>query len=222
MKKLLIVLLAMVFAFSLAACGGGGDKDGDSGKDKKAERVTTASGAISVEALDMPDYITKAQDDDEDILMAKEGEGYGVGDYVLISGISKDDETSLSYPSYVKGQEYTLDMLLSDFQNKNSYKTYTKTKIGDQEYVLLDEDSNRYYYTVTNNYPVLIQVIGESMQDNEAVTKSLESIQYNYEDPLVYDYCTIRSQTRWRCGVFPLMRAHHCSNAFGSFSVCAF
>lgn len=51
---------------------------------------------------------------------------------------------------------------------------------GDQEYVLLDEDSNRYYYTVTNNYPVLIQVIGESMQDNEAVTKSLESIQYNY------------------------------------------
>ena len=103
--------------------------------------------------------------------MAKEGEGYGVGDYVLISGISKDDETSLSYPSYVKGQEYTLDMLLSDFQNKNSYKTYTKTKIGDQEYVLLDEDSNRYYYTVTNNYPVLIQVIGESMQDNEAVTK---------------------------------------------------
>ena len=63
----------------------GGDKDGDSGKDKKAERVTTASGAISVEALDMPDYITKAEDDDEDILMAKEGEGYGVGDYVLIS-----------------------------------------------------------------------------------------------------------------------------------------
>ena len=51
MKKILIVLLAMVFAFSLAACGGGGDKDGDSGKDKKAERVTTASGAISVEAL---------------------------------------------------------------------------------------------------------------------------------------------------------------------------
>ena len=169
MKKILIVLLAMVFAFALAACGGGGDKDGDSGKDKKAERVTTASGAISVEALDMPDYITEADDDDEDILMAKEGEGYGVGDYVLISGISKDDETSLSYPSYVK--EYTLDMLLSDFQNKNSYKTYTKTKIGDQEYVLLDEDSNRYYYTVTNNYPVLIQVIGESMQDNEAVTK---------------------------------------------------
>ena len=112
--------------------------------------------------------------------MAKEGEGYGVGDYVLISGISKDDETSLSYPSYVKGQEYTLDMLLSDFQNKDSYKTYTKTKIGDQEYVLLDEKSNRYYYTVTNNYPVLIQVIGESMQDNEAVTKALESIQYNY------------------------------------------
>ena len=169
MKKILIVLLAMVFAFSLAACGGGGDKDGDSGKDKKAERVTTASGAISVEALDMPDYITKAQDDDEDILMAKEGEGYGVGEYVLI------------YPSYVKGQEYTLDMLLSDFQNKDGkYKTYTKTKIGDQEYVLLDEDSDRYYYTVTNNYPVLIQVIGESMQDNEAVTKSLESIQYNY------------------------------------------
>ena len=180
MKKILSIMLTLVLIFSLAACGGGGDKDGDSGKDKKAERVTTASGAISVEALDMPDYITKAQDDDEDILMAKEGEGYGVGDYVLISGISKDDETSLSYPSYVKGQEYTLDMLLSDFQNKNSYKTYTKTKIGDQEYVLLDEDSNRYYYTVTNNYPVLIQVIGESMQDNEAVTKSLESIQYNY------------------------------------------
>ena len=184
MKKVFIVLLAMVFAFSLAACGGGGsdggDKDGDSGKDKKVERVTTKSGAISVEALDMPDYITEADDDDEEILMAKEGEGYGVGDYVLIVGISKDEETSLSYPSYVKGQEYTLDMLQSDFESKNSYKTYTRTKIGDQEYVLLDETDDRYYYTVTNNYPVLIQVIGESMQDNKAVTKALESIQYNY------------------------------------------
>lgn len=35
MKKLLIVLLAMVFAFSLAACGGGGDKDGVAGKTRK-------------------------------------------------------------------------------------------------------------------------------------------------------------------------------------------
>ena len=91
MKKVFIVLLAMVFAFSLAACGSGGSdgggKDGDSGKDKKVERVTTKSGAISVEALDMPDYITEADDDDEEILMAKEGEGYGVGEYVLISGI---------------------------------------------------------------------------------------------------------------------------------------
>ena len=184
MKKVFIVLLAMVFAFSLAACGSGGsdggDIDGDSGKDKKVVRVTTKSGAISVEALDMPDYITEADDDDEEILMAKEGEGYGVGEYVLIDGISKDAETSLSYPSYVKGQEYTLDMLQSDFESKNSYKTYTRTKIGDQEYVLLDETDNRYYYTVTNNYPVLIQVIGESMQDNKAVTKALESIQYNY------------------------------------------
>ena len=180
MKKILIVLLAMVFAFSLAACSDGGDKDGDSGKDKKVERVTTKRGAISVEALDMPDYITEADDDDEEILMAKEGEGYGVGEYVLIVGISKDEETSLSYPSYVKGQEYTLDMLQSDFESKNSYKTYTRTKIGDQEYVLLDETDDRYYYTVTNNYPVLIQVIGESMQDNKAVTKALESIQYNY------------------------------------------
>ena len=159
MKKVFIVLLAMVFAFSLAACGSGGsdggDKDGDSG-------------------------ITEADDDDEEILMAKEGEGYGVGEYVLIDGISKDEETSLRYPSYVKGQEYTLDMLQSDFESKNSYKTYTRTKIGDQEYVLLDETDNRYYYTVTNNYPVLVQVIGESMQDNKAVTKALESIQYNY------------------------------------------
>ena len=184
MKKVFIVLLAMVFAFSLAACGSGGsdggDKDGDSVKEKKVERVTTKSGAISVEALDMPDYITEADDDDEEILMAKEGEGYGVGEYVLIVGISKDEETSLSYPSYVKGQEYTLDMLQSDFESQNSYKTYTRTKIGDQEYVLLDETDDRYYYTVTNNYPVLIQVIGESMQDNKAVTKALESIQYNY------------------------------------------
>ena len=55
---------------------------------------------------------------------------------------------------------------------KTRYKTYTKTKIGDQEYVLLRRGlTDRYYYTVTNNYPVLIQVIGESMQDNEAVTK---------------------------------------------------
>lgn len=56
-------------------------------KDKKVERVTTESGAISVEALYMPDYITEADDDDEEILMAKEGEGYGVGEYVLINGI---------------------------------------------------------------------------------------------------------------------------------------
>ena len=47
-------------------------------------------------------------------LWQRKGKDTVLGDYVLISGISKDDETSLSYSfSYVKGQEYTLDMLLS-------------------------------------------------------------------------------------------------------------
>lgn len=104
MKKILIILLAIgICIFTCSLWRPGGDKDGDSGKDKKAERVTTASGAISVEALDMPDYITQAKDDDEDILMAKEGEGYGVGDYVVISGISKDDETSIELSFLCKG-----------------------------------------------------------------------------------------------------------------------
>ena len=75
MKKVFIVSLATVFALPLAACGSGGsdggDKDGDSGKEKKVERVTTKSGAISVEALDMPDYITEADDDDEEIPYGK-------------------------------------------------------------------------------------------------------------------------------------------------------
>lgn len=114
-------------------------------------------------------------------LWQRKGEGYGVGDYVLISGISKDDETILSYPFLCKGTGiYTLICFCQISRIKTRTRLISKTKIGDQEYVLLDEKSNRYYYTVTNNYPVLIQVIGESMQDNEAVTKSLESIQYNY------------------------------------------
>ena len=157
MKKILIVLLAMVFAFSLAACGGGGDKDGDSGKDKKAERVTTASGAISVEALDMPDYITQAKDDDEDILMAKEGEGVRCRRLCMMSGISRTMRTKLSYSPYERDRNIHLICFCRTSRTKTRTKTYTKTKIGDQEYVLLDEDSNRYYYTVTNNYPVLIR-----------------------------------------------------------------
>ena len=83
------------------------------GKDKKVERVTTESGAISVEALDMPDYITEADDDDEEILMAKEGEGYGVGEYVLISGIYSPGVSSAKKQFRSKKQKLTYFLHIS-------------------------------------------------------------------------------------------------------------
>ncbi len=184
MKKILMILMALVMTLSFAACGGdgGGNSDGDTGKstEKEVKRVTTESGDISVMPLDIPDYITKAEEGYNKILMAKEGDGYGVGEYVLIDGVSQDDETDLGYPSYVKGQEYTIDMMLADFQNKNQYKTYTKTTIGDREYVVYEETDSIYYYTVANNYPVMIQVIGESMKNNDKVMEMIDTIEYNY------------------------------------------
>ena len=71
-------------------------------------------------------------------------------------------------------------MMLADFQNKNQYKTYTKTTIGDREYVVYEETDDIYYYTVANNYPVMIQVIGESMKNNDKVMEMIDTIEYNY------------------------------------------
>lgn len=180
MKKLLIAVMVMVMALAFAACG--------SGEEDPAEvpAVSTDSGAISVTPLDIPDYITEAREGDEEILMAKEGDGYGSGAYVLIDGASKDgsDVTwEMRCPSYVNGQEYTLDMMLADFEANDTYgtETYTKTTIGDQEYLEYEANSTcMYYYTVANNHPVLIQVVGTDELDEEAVMNAIKSIKYNY------------------------------------------
>lgn len=183
MKKLLIAVMVMVMALAFAACGGGG-----SGEEDPAEvpAVSTDSGAISVTPLDIPDYITEAREGDEEILMAKEGDGYGSGAYVLIDGATKDgsDVTwEMRCPSYVNGQEYTLDMMLADFEANDTYgtETYTKTTIGDQEYLEYEAHSTSMnYYTVANNHPVLIQVVGTDELDEEAVMNAIKSIKYNY------------------------------------------
>lgn len=184
MKKLLIAVMVMVMALAFAACGGGGG----SGEEDPAEipAVTTDSGAISVTPLDIPDYITEAEAGKEEILMAKEGDGAGSGSYVLIDGATKDgsDVTwEMRCPSYVNGQEYTLDMMLADFEAKDTYgtDTYTKITIGDQEYLEYEANSTSMnYYTVANNHPVLVQVVGTDEMDEEAVMKAIESIKYNY------------------------------------------
>ena len=71
-------------------------------------------------------------------------------------------------------------MMKKDLDEKETYRTVEKTTIGDTEYLYVDYDSSIYYYTVANNHPILIQVIGDSMVDNEAVMAALESIRYNY------------------------------------------
>ena len=116
-------------------------------------------------------------------IMAKDGEGFGVGEYVLIDGANKDSDDStweMRLPSYKFGKEYTLKMMKKDLDEKETYRTVEKTTIGDTEYLYVDYDSSIYYYTVANNHPILIQVIGDSMVDNEAVMAALESIRYNY------------------------------------------
>lgn len=181
MKKVLVLFVAMMTIFAFTACGGsGGGTDAD-----KPEPVSTESGAISVTPLDMPDYITSAESGNgEDILIAKEGDGSGSGEYIYIDGSCKDEADAtweLRCPSYVYGQEYTFDMLKADLQAEDPYFTFTDVKIGDQDYVSKEANSEAtYYYTVANNHPVLIQVIGESMLGNDKVMECLETIQYNY------------------------------------------
>ncbi len=183
LKKLLIAVMVMVMALAFAACGGGGSGEEDP---VEVPAVSTDSGAISVTPLDIPDYITEAKEGDEEILMAKEGDGAGSGSYVLIDGADKDGEDitwEMRCPSYVNGQEYTLDMMLADFEAKDTYgtDTYTKTTIGDQEYLAYEAHSTAmFYYTVANNHPVLIQVIGTDEMDEEAVMNAIKSIKYNY------------------------------------------
>lgn len=176
-KKLLVAAVVMVMTFALAACGGNGETS-------EAPAVSTDSGAISVTPIDLPDYETNASVGDEYILMAKEGEGHGSGAYICIDGADKDGEDvtwSMRCPSYVNGEEYTLDMMLSDLQSENEYKEYTKTTFGDQEYIANEANStSMYYYTVANNHPVLVQVVGTDELDEEVVADTIASIVFNY------------------------------------------
>lgn len=180
LKKLLIAVMVMIMALAFAACGSGEEDP------EEIPAVTTDSGAISVIPLDIPDYITEAEEGTEEILMAKEGDGAGSGSYVLIDGAAKDGEDvtwEMRCPSYVNGQEYTLDMMLADFEAKDTYgtETYTKITIGDQEYLEYEANSTSMnYYTVANNHPVLIQVVGTDELDEEAVMNAIKSIKYNY------------------------------------------
>ena len=81
-------------------------------------------------------------------------------------------------PSWKSGEEYTLDMMQADLGDESEY---TKTTIGGQEYLAHEANStSMYYYTVANNHPVLVQVIGTDEMDEEAVIKAIGSIKYNY------------------------------------------
>ena len=173
-KKVLAAVMAVTMCMMFAACGG------------TPEPVATDSGAISVTPLDMADYITEANEGKEEILMAKEGDGYGAGSYVFIDGSKTEGEDvtwEMRCPSYTPGEEYTLDMMLADFEAKDTYgtQTYTKTTIGEQDYLVHEANSTTTeYYTVANNHPVLVQVVGTDELDEEAVMSAIESIQYNY------------------------------------------
>ena len=118
--------------------------------------------------------------------MAKEGDGAGSGAYVYIDGSKTDGEDitwEMRCPSWKSGEEYTLDMMLADFEAKDTYNTdtYTKTTIGDQEYLAYEANSTSMnYYTVANNHPVLVQVVGTDEMDEEAVMNAIKSIKYNY------------------------------------------
>ncbi|MGN0701831.1 MAG: hypothetical protein ACI4KL_01480 [Lentihominibacter sp.] len=182
LKKLLIAVMVLAMAMTFAACGGG------SGEEAPAEdpAVSTESGAISVTPLDIPDYITEAKAGDEEILMAREGDGAGSGSYVLIDGSVREGEDitwEMRCPSWKNGEEYTLDMMLADFEAKDTYGTeeYTKVTIGDYEYLEHEANSTSMnYYTVNNNHPVLVQVVGTDEMDEEAVMNAIKSIKYNY------------------------------------------
>ena len=173
LKKLLVAVMVVIMALSFAACGGG------SGEEIPA--VSTDSGAISVTPLDIPDYITEAEEGAEAILMAKEGDGGGAGAYVYIDGSKTEGEDitwEMRCPSWKSGEEYTLDMMLADLGDESEY---TKTTIGGQEYLAYEANSTSMnYYTVANNHPVLVQVVGTDEMDEEAVMKAIESIKYNY------------------------------------------
>ena len=178
LKKLLVAVMVVIMALAFAACGGGG-----SGEEEPAEvpAVSTDSGAISVTPLDIPDYITEAEAGKERILMAKEGDGAGSEAYVYIDGSKTEGEDitwEMRCPSWRSGEEYTLDMMLADLGDESEY---TKTTIGGQEYLAHEANSTSMnYYTVANNHPVLVQVVGTDEMDEEAVMKAIESIKYNY------------------------------------------
>ena len=112
-----MILLAMIFAVSLAACG-------DEEPAPEPKDISTDTGAITATELGIEDYITSSISGDEIILMAKDGEGFGVGEYVLIDGANKDSDDStweMRLPSYKFGKEYTLKMMKKDLDEKNFY-----------------------------------------------------------------------------------------------------
>lgn len=193
-KKIFAVLSMCMIIFSCIGCSNVKDGSGEVNESEKKEEVekeevekeevveavVSDRGFIKVMPLDLPDYITSAKEDEDYILMAKEGDGYGVGEYVSIEAEKPEDinpEASF-YKSYVLGEEYTLEMMRNDLEDE--FTKYEDITIGEQSYIFNRNSGSTLYYTVVNNYPVHIHVKGESLMDNEEVMKAIESIEYVY------------------------------------------
>lgn len=193
MKKIFMVILAVVMSVSMAACG---STDGD-GMENDAAVIST-NGIIELAAADgftatADEYCEKisvvpdgSEDNSRNVIYVQAPEKNGVYEsfQFLVYGESPYQ--------YREGEAYTPDMLRSDIdayiaEYPNIYSNPTKVTMGEYDYIRCDcvtnAEKSYYYFTIVNDRPCTVSVIGGDLLDidSDEVNLMIAGIVFNVE-----------------------------------------
>ena len=207
MKKLSMLLLTLVCAFALAACGGGNGgaeteaepADGTSATDvTSAADVTSANGVITVTPAE--GFTAVVSNHREMITLQPEGADSAQANYIEIEGPGPDGcadffklFTTTDEEAYLYDEDlsYSQVMLRADIENYSGYHPGifaepSELTIGSYTYYRCDcvtngEDSY-YYFTVVDEKPYTVSVVDGDLLDidGDAVTQMMESLVFTY------------------------------------------
>ena len=207
MKKLWMLLLTLVCAFALAACGGG-----DGGAETEAESadvtstndvtsatdVTSANGVITVTPAE--GFTAVVSNHREMITLQPEGADSAQANYIEIEGPGPDGcadffklFTTTDEEAYLYDEDlsYSQVMLRADIENYSGYHPGifaepSELTIGSYTYYRCDcltgAENACYYLTVADEKPYSVYVAGGDLLDidDDAITQMMESLVFTY------------------------------------------
>ena len=191
MKKLSMLLLTLVCAFALAACGGA-ETDAESADVTSTNGVITVTPAEGFTAEVSKSYeMITLQPEDADSLQSNYIEIEGPGPEGYAFSFEFYTTTDEKIYLYDKDLPYSLEMLRADIETYNTnypgiFSEPTELTIGSYTYYRCDcvtngEDSY-YYFTVVDEKPYTVSVVGGDLLDidDDAVTQMMESLVFTY------------------------------------------